>query len=58
VITGTLAQCEDWTDMRFPDPGPYVLPGALQPVTIDREQDEGRYEDPNVWMRHRVSSQG
>jgi hypothetical protein len=32
--------------------GPYVVPGALQPITIDREADEGRYEDPNVWMRH------
>jgi len=41
--------------MRFPDSGPYVVPGALQPVRIDREADEGRYEDPNVWMRHRVT---
>lgn len=22
------------------------------PVTIDRERDEGRYADPNVWMHH------
>jgi hypothetical protein len=21
-------------------------------VRIDRERDEGRYEDPNVWMKH------
>jgi GNAT superfamily N-acetyltransferase len=54
VITGTVAEWEEWTDMRFPDSGSYVVPGALQPVTIDREQDEGRYEDPNVWMRHKV----
>lgn len=52
VIVGTVAAWEEWTGMRFPDSGPYVVPGALQPVTIDREQDEGRYEDPNVWMRH------
>lgn len=55
VITGTVAQWESWTDMRFPDSGPYVVPGALQPVRIDREADEGCYEDPNVWMRHRVT---
>jgi len=55
VIAGTIAQWEDWTDMRFPDSGPYVVPGALQPVVIDRERDEGRYEDPNVWMRHTVT---
>ena len=29
-----------------------VVPGALQPVVIDRERDEGRDEDPNVWMVH------
>jgi hypothetical protein len=37
--------------MAFPESGLYVVPGALQPVAIDRERDEGRYEDPNVWMR-------
>jgi hypothetical protein len=52
VIAGTVAEWEDWTAMRFPDSGDYVVPGALQPVRIDRERDEGRYEDPNVWMRH------
>ena len=55
VIVGTVAQWEGWTDMRFPDSGPYVVPGALQPVVIDRARDEGRYEDPNVWMRHKVT---
>jgi hypothetical protein len=55
VITGTVAQWEEWTAMRFPDTGPYIVPGALQPVTIDRERDEGRYEDPNVWMRHTLT---
>lgn len=52
VIAGPVRAWEAWTDMRFPDSGPYVVPGALQPVVIDRERDEGRYEDPNVWMRH------
>lgn len=54
VIVGTVAEWEDWTEMRFPDSGEYVVPGALQPVTIDRDHGEGRYEDPNVWMRHPV----
>jgi GNAT superfamily N-acetyltransferase len=52
VIEGSVADWERWTEMTFPDSGPYVVPGALQPVVIDRERDEGRYEDPNVWMRH------
>jgi GNAT superfamily N-acetyltransferase len=54
VIEGTVGDWERWTDMRFPDSGPYVVPGALQPVVIDREADLGRYEDPNVWMRHAI----
>jgi len=54
VIAGPVGQWEAWTDMRFPDSGSYVVPGALQPVSIDRERDEGRYEDPNVWMTHRL----
>jgi hypothetical protein len=54
VIVDTVERWEGWTDMRFPDSGPYVVPGALQPVVIDRERDEGRYEDPNVWMIHRL----
>jgi hypothetical protein len=52
AIVGTVAEWEEWTEMRFPDSGPYVVPGALQPVLIDLARDEGRYDDPNVWMRH------
>ncbi len=53
TITGTVADWEAWTGMSFPESGAYVVPGALQPIKIDREQNIGRYEDPNVWMRHR-----
>jgi hypothetical protein len=52
VVTGPVAAWEAWTDMTFPESGAYVVPGALQPVMIEREGDCGRYEDPNVWMRH------
>jgi len=55
VIIGTIAAWQEWTAMRFLDSGAYVIPGALQPVVIDRERDEGRYEDPNVWMRHALA---
>ena len=36
VITGTVAQGEEWTGMRFPESDEYVVPGALKPVTIDQ----------------------
>jgi hypothetical protein len=54
VITGTVTEWEDWTGLVFPDSGPYVIEGALQPVLIDREADLGRYEDPNIWMWHKI----
>ncbi len=55
VVTGTIPEWEEWTGMRFPESGPYVVPGALQPVKIDLEQNEGLYEDPNVWMLHPIA---
>lgn len=54
LVTGSVSEWEDWTNMAFPESGRYVVPGALQPVTIDRERDQGRYEDPNVWMIHPI----
>jgi hypothetical protein len=42
--------------MVFPETGDYVVPGALVPVRIDREADEGRYGEPNLWMRHEVQA--
>jgi GNAT superfamily N-acetyltransferase len=56
VVTGTVEDWETWTGLSFPESGPYVVPGALQPVMIDLERDCGRYEDPNVWMRHATAA--
>lgn len=47
---GTVAQFEQWTKMRFPESGTYVVPGALDPIVIDREADTGLYEESNVWV--------
>jgi GNAT superfamily N-acetyltransferase len=55
-IAGTVAQWEEWTELAFPESGSYVVPGALVPVEIDREVDEGLYVEPNVWMVHPASS--
>jgi hypothetical protein len=58
IVTGTVSEWEEWTVMSFPESGPYVVPGALQPVLMDLERDEGHYEDPNVWMRHLITDAG
>jgi GNAT superfamily N-acetyltransferase len=52
TISGAIAEWETWTGMRFPESGPYIVPGALVPVEIDRESDWGLYVEPNVWVRH------
>ncbi len=52
VITDTVAKWEEWTGLRFPESGTYVVAGAFQPVKIDVRRDIGRYEETNVWMKH------
>lgn len=53
AVSGTVAQWEGWTGMAFPQSGRYVVPGGLDLVAIDRENDLGTYAETNVWMRHR-----
>jgi hypothetical protein len=52
VIRGKVEEWESWTKMRFPESGSYVVPGALQPISINCERNEGIYMEPNVWVRH------
>lgn len=51
-IPGSVVQWQDWTGMTFPGSGSYVIPGALNPVTIDLKKDLGEYTEPNVWLLH------
>jgi GNAT superfamily N-acetyltransferase len=52
VVTGTVAEWEQWAAMAFPETGSYVVPGALDLVEIDAERDHGGYAETNLWMRH------
>ena len=53
VITGSVAEWEEWAAMAFPESGAYVVPDALNLVDIDRDADRGTYVEENLWMRHR-----
>jgi hypothetical protein len=55
TITGSIAEWEVWTGMSFPESGTYIVPGALEPVHMNREEDIGRYVEPNVWMKHKIT---
>jgi len=57
-IEATVATWEQWTGMRFPETGDYIVSGALVPVHIDCEADCGLYLEPNVWMRHPIMDSG
>lgn len=52
VVTGTVAQWEEWTGLRFSKTKRYAVPGALDLVAIDLEQNSGTYREPNVWVAH------
>jgi hypothetical protein len=55
TVEGSLPDWASWTGMTFPDSGPYVVEGALEPVVVDFERSLGRYEEPNYWMMHTVA---
>ena len=54
TIRGTRLDWEQWTGLRFPQTGTYHIPGALNPMEMDIEKDEGVYIEPNVWMVHQI----
>ena len=54
LITGTVAEWEVWTGLRYPVGGRYWFPRGLQPLEIDAAAGRGTYWEPNVWMRHSV----
>lgn len=54
VFRGTVAEWERWTGLALPESGRYIVAGALEPLRVDRERDEGVLVEPNVWMVHAV----
>ena len=56
TIRGTRLEWEAWTGLKFPQSGQYVIDGALTPLEVDVEKDEGIYIEPNVWIVHETVS--
>jgi hypothetical protein len=55
TVRGNVSEWESWAGMKFPESGRYIVEGALQPIQIDVEKDEGIYEEPNIWICHKMS---
>ena len=54
IIRGSRTDWETWTGLKLPQSGQYYIPGALNPMEMDIEKDDGVYIEPNVWMVHPV----
>jgi GNAT superfamily N-acetyltransferase len=50
VIEAPVSDWEEWTGMRFPEDGTYVVPEMLAP--LDVQGGAGVHVEPNVWLRH------
>lgn len=53
-IPGSIKDWENWTGLKFKESGEYIIKGALNPVKMDLENDNGEYIEPNIWIRHKV----
>jgi hypothetical protein len=51
-IEAPVADWQEWTAMRFPEDGDYVVPGMLAPLHV--QSGIGVHVEPNVWIRHPV----
>ncbi|HZM25325.1 MAG TPA: hypothetical protein VFC02_26485 [Anaerolineales bacterium] len=38
--------------MKFPQSGKYIIPGALNPIEMNIQKDEGVYVELNICMQH------
>jgi GNAT superfamily N-acetyltransferase len=52
TIEAPVSDWEEWTGMRFPEPGEYIFPRALAPLIV--HDGVGRHVEPNVWLVHDV----
>lgn len=53
-IRNSIQQWEEWTGLKLFSSGSYVIKEGIVPLEVNREQDEGKYIEPNVWMEHSI----
>ena len=55
VIPSSIENWEEWTGMKLPSSGRYIVNEGLVPLKVDRVTNTGVYIEPNVWMKHYLS---
>lgn len=56
TVSGSLGQWKEWTGIHFDQDGEVDVSGALAPVIVNRRRDLATYIEPNVWVRHRTTT--
>lgn len=52
VVEEPIPFWETWARQRLDKSGDYTIDGALAPVSINVDEQLGRYEEPNVWVAY------
>ena len=52
IITGKIKEWEEWSNLKIPESGKYIIEGALNPVEINYDQGIGTYSDPCIWVKY------
>src|SRR5699024_3255067 len=55
LIPATIKEWEEWTGMKLPSSGRYIINEGLVPLEVDITTDKGVYVEPNVWLRHQIT---
>jgi len=55
VIPASIKEWEEWTGMKLPSSGRYIINEGLVPLEVDITTDKGVYVEPNVWLRHQIT---
>ncbi|WP_434631891.1 GNAT family N-acetyltransferase [Thermoanaerobacterium thermosaccharolyticum] len=53
-ISGKIDDWQEWTNMKFPSSGDYVIDGALVPIKVDIKNNIAEYIEPNVWVSYEL----
>lgn len=56
LVSGTLAEWRTWTGLAFDRSGAVQVQGALTTVHCDIDASYAVYVEPNVWVRHTLST--
>ncbi|HXJ80202.1 MAG TPA: GNAT family N-acetyltransferase [Candidatus Methylomirabilis sp.] len=52
TVRATVAEWEARSGLSFPESGRFIVPGAFQPIVVDRARDRVQYAEANVGMLH------